>query len=256
MIRKKRLKKYLNNKWSGMIKNLSTLSISNDREAIHELRLDGKKIMTIAVLLNIHKSNLFKSLKMIMKHAGNIRMAELNLQTLKDNDYHAPGLTKELEAIIEKGYILICIKNENYKTDIRLLKRRYENSLIDVKDQMAIGFFTTSMDELGSAFLLQKEPEELHENRKKMKHLLYAYRLLPGKLKREINLDKKYLDQLQEEIGLWHDLELALTLLDNKGLNNEGIYCKIKQKQKEVLKKIRNETKIFKERVKKKTDVV
>ncbi len=249
MIRKKRLKEYLNTRWRGMIKNLSTLSVANDCEAIHDLRLHAKKIMTIAMLLNIYKHNVFRPMKVIMQHAGNIRMAELNLQTLKDNDYHNPFLEKELEGIIEKGYILICIRNEKYKGDVRLLRKRYENSLTDVKDQMAIDFFTAIVEELGSAFLSQVGQEELHKNRKKMKYLLYAYRVLPRQLKTKISLNEKYLDELQEEIGLWHDLELTLALLDNKGLNNEIIYHKIKQKENEIFVKIKNEAKFFEERV-------
>lgn len=245
MIRKKRLKKYLSNRWRGMINNLSTLSISNDSEALHKLRLDAKKIMTIALLLDIHKHNLFRPLKVIMQHAGNIRMAELNLQTFKDNDYHNPVLERELAGIIEKGYILMCIRNEKYESDVRLLRKRYENSLADVRNQMAIDFFTAIIGELSIAFLLQAVQEELHENRKKMKYLLYAYRVMPAQLKTNIGLNEKYLDHLQEDIGLWHDLELALVLLANKGLNNEVIYRQIKQRQNEIFVRIKNEAEFF-----------
>ena len=118
-----------------------------------------------------------------------------------------------------------------------------------IREQQLIVFFMGLIEELDAAFHGYVRESDLHENRKRIKHLLYAFGFLPKKLRDQFDVDEKYLDNLQQQIGTWHDLEMALVLLKQKGLKQEPVYSKIRREQEELYEKIRREAKLFGKKV-------
>jgi CHAD domain-containing protein len=249
MIHKTRLEKYLAKRWKGMLESLSVLSTSPDPEAIHVLRLHAKKVKAIELLSDVHKQHYSAPLKPIIQQAGDIRAAELNLQTLKGHAYGNPALEQELQTSIDEGYLSMRRNKERYQATVNSVSRKWKDDVNAIREQQLIAFLMILVEELGAAFHSYVRESDLHENRKKIKHLLYAYVFLPKKLRDQVDVDERYLDNLQQQIGTWHDLEMALTLLEKKGLKHETVYSKIKKEQGELYEKIRREAKLFGKKV-------
>ena len=229
--------------------SLSVLAASPDREALHDLRLHAKKIKAIELLADLPKHYSNEKLRPIIQEAGDTRAAELNLQTLRKYGYQNLLLEQELNATAEEGFATIQRNNRQYRDEIIFLRKKYENELEDIREQKLTIFFISIVEELGAAFLWHIQEKDLHENRKKIKHLLYAYRFLPRKFREKFDFDEHYLDKLQELIGQWHDLDMALVLLQQKGLKHEPVYSSIQKEQQEMLKQIRSEIKLFRKKV-------
>ena len=233
-----------------MRENLSILSISPDSEALHQLRLHAKKIRTIELLSELHKHHFTAPLKLMVQQAGDTRSAELTLQTLEKFDYQNGALKQELNAIAGRGYEAMLQNSEQYKEVIDSVNKELEKQLDDIKEERVIAFFILLVEELGAALLWPVQEKDLHENRKRLKNLLYAYRFLPKKMREKFDFNEKYLDNLQEQIGQWHDLEMALVLLEEKGLKHEPVYTAIKKKQEEMFDVIKKQAQMFSQKTK------
>ena len=252
MVLKKKLQSYFNKRCKGILKNLALVSISKDTEAIHELRLEQKKIKAIASLLkqaDKNKNFSTKVLKPMVKVTGIIRMAEMNLKILHDHEFTNLNLEREQNSIIENGYTLISGNTEEYKEAVRTLEKHFDQEVDDLKNNDAKNYFTTIISELSIDFLWPVDKDRLHENRKKIKNLIYAIKVLPPKLQENIGLNIKYLEQLQEGIGQWHDYKLTLDLLDQHELNNEPVYFTIRHKETELLVEIKKEVAFFDKKI-------
>lgn len=75
-----------------------------------------------------------------------------------------------------------------------------------------------------------KNREGLHQFRKSLKKILFIYDALPKKIRKEVNLDKKYINELQEKVGNWHDTYSSIEFLS---------YQNCKQKPLEYISKLR-----------------
>jgi len=234
------------------LKNLAILSMSRDPEAINELRLEVKKIKAIATLLKQSGKNKDFStrlLKPLMHDSGIIRLAELNLKILRDHEFRNVNLEREQNGIIENGYVQISVKSEEYKEAVKTLEKKFEGSLFSLKNKEARNYFATIISELSIDFLWPIDKDRLHENRKKIKNLFYTIKVLPTRLKEKIGLNIKYLNQLQDDIGQWHDHSLTLALLCQHELNNEPVYFTISQKETELLEEIKKEVTFFDKKI-------
>jgi CHAD domain-containing protein len=62
-----------------------------------------------------------------------------------------------------------------------------------------------------TGLLLGGVGDELHQARKKIKTMLYVQKILPPEITERVRLNTDYLDQLQEAIGQWHDVVVAVS---------------------------------------------
>ena len=230
------------------MESLSVLSTSRNSEALHDLRLDAKKAKAIEFLTD-GQNHYTQPLKAVVQEAGNTRAAELNLQTLSQFGYRNPALEQELNAVVENGYETLKQRCETYKADIIHLSAEWEQELTSIKKKRILSFFIALVEAVGNAFRWHVLENDLHENRKKIKNLLYAFRFLPARLKEVVKLDEQYLDDLQEQIGNWHDLQMALELLEGRGLTTDLIYAAIKKEREKIHEKIIMEVKLFSKKV-------
>ena len=228
--------------------NLAILSTTNDPVAVHELRLHSKKINSVINLLNwAGGQEMFstKPLRKMVSEAGNTRLAELNLKTLQELGYKNEDIEHEQNKIIEKGYSLLRKRIKAYEKNIGVVEQKFASSVFDVKNKQVLIFFLTVINQLSIDFFWPIDRNKLHENRKKIKDLIYVYKILPENLQRKIALNMDYLDRLQEQIGIWHDLELALVFLNEQQLDNEPVYVSIKEKQAGLYELIKMEVQVF-----------
>src|SRR2546423_1104940 len=114
MVKEKRLKDYFNKRWQAILKNLDTLCTVSDSEALHDLRLNAKKVKGLTDLLKSsskHPKNFStKLIRPLFQQTGAIRIADLNLKTLKEYQFQNKNLELEQNSIIDRGYKLLSIE--------------------------------------------------------------------------------------------------------------------------------------------------
>jgi CHAD domain-containing protein len=249
MVSKKRIQTYFAKRWKKLFKNFRAIRQSPDSDSVHDLRIESKKLKAIAALLNqtnggaVHLS--IKQMKPLIRQTGTIREAELHLKTLYEHEFGRNGLEQEQKDCIKNGYALLHNNGNDYEAGIKAVKKRFTKSVCGVKNSEARNYIDTIVDQLILHFLWPIDIEQLHEARKKIKNLVYIIDLLPQKLQARINIKIKYLDQLQELIGQWHDLTLTLHLLQSTKLDKDPAFTAMKAKEAALLEQIKKEVEYF-----------
>lgn len=253
MVKKKRLKKYLDKRWKDLKDDLKTLRKTPDDEALHELRLSAKKIKAMVSLLKATAKNGHKfstrQVKPLFQQTGAIRTARLNLKTLRDHQINNRTLQMLLNDVINYEYNDLCSKYKNYKKTINKLQDKFTSALSGIKDKDVKNYYKKNISRLSISFLWPVDIGALHENRKVIKNLLYINKALPPSLQRSIMLDVKYLDKLQEKIGQWHDFDMARDLLNQHGLIHIAGYASVFCQQMKLMECIKNDVDFFGDKV-------
>lgn len=240
MAKPKKIRKFLNSQWAEMKNNIDALCINWDGDKLHDLRLNAKKARAVVSMLkkcSDHKKKFsIKKLKELFDHAGKIRTAELNVEALHENNIQNKDFEKEQNTIIERESGELCKRSKTYVRDINKLKKRIGTQLSAIKNKTISSYYHKNLQDLKSNFLQPLHEEHLHDNRKIIKKLLLALKALPHSLQNEINIDKKYLDDLQDKIGKWHD---TLTILNMLPEEDRG-YQLLNNKKQAQLNEIEN----------------
>jgi CHAD domain-containing protein len=248
MVNKKRLRKYLYKHLEGLKNNLNDLSEQMDADKLHDLRLHAKKVKAVSGFLksSLHDKNKYsiKELKELFHAAGDIRTAQLNLEMLKEHSIETEKFEKEQKQVIDKGSEAIAVNKKKFTKNISSLRKRISDHLTAVKSNSAIAFYYENIKVLSNNFKVIDEAD-LHDNRKIIKTLLYNLKVLPTQLALEININKDYLDRLQELIGKWHDTVVTMDLLREAGTVNEEDFAALTTRRHEQLEAIVNETRGF-----------
>lgn len=250
MVSKKWIQAYVTKRRERVLKNFGDICLSPDPEAVHDLRVEAKKIKAIAPLLApAEDRNFLKPIKPLIRKTATIREAELHLQTLLEYELADQRLQQELEANIQNSYGLIHAGQKQYKRAIKTVLKRFDRAAGPLKDSAVENYSAFMVDQLTWHFLWPLDKEQLHLARAKAKSLMYTIRMLPDKLQKKSNLNLSYLDQVQEQIGLWHDLNLTLALLVQKQLTKEPAFKKISEKEAGLFEEVKNAVHYFDKKV-------
>jgi len=249
MAKTKKIHKFLNDQWGEMRDNLDALCLEWNSDKLHDLRMNAKKIKAAINLLKNcagHKKKFsIKKLKELFDHAGEIRTAQLNAEALHENHIQNDKFEKDQNEIIERESSELCKRKKTYIRNIKKLKKSLVLHSSQIKNKSIILYYHKMLEELQSDFLQVVKEEVLHDNRKKIKNLLLALKALPKSLQIKINIDKKYLDELQDKIGKWHDTTIMLDILPKEDTG----YQLLNDKKQMQLKEIKNLTNVFKDKM-------
>ncbi|HEX8677305.1 MAG TPA: CHAD domain-containing protein [Segetibacter sp.] len=249
MAKTKKIQKFLNNQWNEMKNNVDVFCITRDKDKLHALRVNAKKIKAVVSLLNACSNNkkiVLKKLKELFDHAGKIRTAQLNVEALHEHHIQNEELEKEQNQIIERESDELCKRKKLYNRNIKKLKKSLAVYSFKIKNKSIVSYYHDSLSQLTSNFLPPIAEDNLHDNRKIIKRLLFALKILPGLLTDQININKQYIDNLQDLIGKWHDTIIAADML---GKDNSE-YKALNDKKQMQLEEIENLTASFDEKVK------
>jgi CHAD domain-containing protein len=252
MIERKRIQKYLSKQFLGIKNNLFEMGDDIDKGKLHELRLHSKKAKAITSFLqeSLGKKNKYSitELKELFHCAGNIRTAQLNLETIKLAAINNDAFEKCQQSIIDNEAKELATRKIGYKEQINKLGKRLYTNLHDVSNKATISFYHINLRSLRDNLLVIDE-NRLHDNRKIIKKLLYNLKLLPASVAKKINVNKDYLDNLQDLIGRWHDTLITLEQLGDAGITNENDLAQLRRNKLNLFETIIKESKEFDSRV-------
>jgi CHAD domain-containing protein len=248
MLHKKRLSKYLDKQLNGLQNNLEEMSAPVDKNKLHDLRLHAKKVKAMSGFLKetLPDKNKYstKDLKELFHTAGDIRTAQLNLETLEEHKIDNETFKRDQENIIEKDSARIVSDNKKFGRDISSLRKRIGKNLTTIKNNKIVAFYYENIKTLSNNFKVIDEAK-LHESRKIIKKLLYDLKILPPALVNEIGVNKEYLDKIQDLIGNWHDTDVTLDLLKKAGTTGSPGLTSVSTQKQDQLEKIIQETRDF-----------
>ena len=213
MLSKKRQKKYLSKKEKKWLIQLHVYSESGDPEAIHQLRLNVKKVKAFVQMMKACSDKRIVRdlgpLKKMFRQAGKIRDAGNNIRLLSEFQGVSAEYRQQQERLGKEAAIVFRERAEGYRKKGKKAVRRLQADLHAVRSQCIKDWYASRLIKIG--VLLTASGDLLHEARKRIKELLYVQGLLPKALAGEIGLDKEYLDKLQDAIGNWHDMSVIVT---------------------------------------------
>ncbi|WP_207534735.1 CHAD domain-containing protein [Desertivirga arenae] len=214
---KSRLKKIA----KEMMQALSSFLQTSDQAQLHAFRVQVKKMKSLLVLLASNGKNsslfkYFKPVKQIFRHAGRIRDPYLHVKLatefkLKDKEFF------EQQQRMMEGELSLFLKHGNkYKRMVEHAMDKLAKKLRKTNEEQIARFFEIELNSVVLAFAKREFNESMHDCRKRIKNILYNYKLVEKSLGHNFRLDIPYLSRVQETIGSWHDSVLVAELISNK----------------------------------------
>ena len=249
MISKRKLISYFNKRRSSIYKNSRALQAKMESERLHDLRLDLKKLKALNDLListgRVRGLTYSRPLKNFFKHIGRLRTAEINLNMFREFQYSHAGIEKDLHYLMQNEYEILCDSREELTNELRKLKRKLRHSIDEVKNREAAAYCNNTLQELNRFYTTSPDTDQLHQSRKKIKNLIYIRKLLSQEMSKSMYMNDEYLGKLQEDIGRWHDITIAMQLLADNKLCNELVFCMPEEEKLSILASIRKTTASF-----------
>jgi CHAD domain-containing protein len=196
--------------------NLLAYKKTRRPERLHNLRVEIKKIRAaFAFAKDVYREKFNADpIKPLFKKAGEIRELLINISMLKSKSVAQTKLVNELQKKAKNLRLEFVKQATEYDKEVKKFR-----AAIDMPDQLpdkgkvkryfkkAIGKAKTDLE--------HKNRENLHDLRKRIKTIMYAYHLLPKKLRKEVDVNEDFIDQLQQKTGDWHDTYAAIDFLKN-----------------------------------------
>ncbi len=235
---------------------------SFDDDAIHKMRTSTKRLRALFQLLKFISTHNFKSKKQLkkirslFKHAGKIR--EIQIEKLVASNYED---TLDINLPEYQEYLKQCEYREIARFLKSIPKFSERNKIID--DAYVLETITNcsgkklSVDvnkflewKLVQLKVLNSKPvsnERIHKNRTVLKQLYYLYDIITHITNEPeiLNMTNERMREIEQKIGIWHDLINSTYFLDNFFKTKNGIkspaYKKLKHQILNDRKLQRNE---------------
>ena len=241
MLSRKKQKKYLTKKERDLLIQLQVYSDSGDADALHQLRLDVKKVKAFVQMVKACSdkkmsggvSKDFDLLKKMFRQAGKVRDASNTIKILEQQHWVPAAFTTEQDELRVSAGDEFRRQVGEYRKKGKKAGRRLLKDVNAIHTRCVRDWYAGQLIRIG--VLLTASGDRLHEARKKIKELLYVEKLLPAGLVEELRLDHDYLDKLQELIGQWHDMAVIVAAYAGRpGADSVAMVSECREREKRV----------------------
>jgi CHAD domain-containing protein len=215
------LKYYVLERLQSVEENLPAYKKTRRPERLHNLRVEIKKIRAaFSFAKDVYKEKFsVDPIKPLFKKAGEIRELLINIAMLKSGSGGQTKLVNELRKKARDLRLEFVKQTAEYDKEVKKFRAAIEMP-DEVPDKGRVKRYFKRAIGKAKTDLENKDRENLHDLRKRIKTIMYAYHLLPKKLQKEVDVNEDFIDQLQQKTGDWHDTYAAIDYL--KGLKIEG----------------------------------
>jgi CHAD domain-containing protein len=225
-------KKHIDEIWNEMITHFKLFAEAGDQEELHKFRVAVKKIRSFFILIQLCNNDNdflknFEPVIKVFKQAGIIRDTYLEMQFSEQYQFTLEDFRSEQQRLLATNIIEL---RHYAKKDLKIYAKAYRHlhgSITGIHSEAVLIFYQRQLYQIAHILSRRKFDEELHTCRKKIKHLLYNYKVIGKKSTKVIALNVSYFDQLQKLIGNWHD-KLSLMDLLSVNLTNDANVLKLK----------------------------
>jgi CHAD domain-containing protein len=215
------LQKYFAQRVKNLFNHLHDFDLSADEGALHDLRVELKKLRAvIRFLQQVYSKQKLKKpahlLRAIFQAAGEIREYQLlllwlrkyHLQVLEDQFFPASRLDEMIADFREQA--------PAYKNDLKEVIELTSKFVAHTNDILAEQYFTDLHAQLQEMTHAELPAIEWHELRKLIKQWMYALNWVAPEEAAAKEPAVAYFNKLQEQIGQWHDLEMIKEAFSQK----------------------------------------
>lgn len=244
MIKKKKLKKWIEKRVQVISDHLTAYcTVRRDEEDLHKIRVEIKKLRALIYMFRNLNSNRHKSeknlLKELFQHTGRIRDAQLQLHFISELHIEDPGFIYEELKCKEREEKLLILRLEEYQYNLNKVKKGLLKKLNNIDTLEAQSLIKLEWDKVVHFLISAVDTETMHDERKKLKQLMYLLRLLPEQIADTLGIDQNFLDELADKIGKWHDLLITAQMLRERK-EPPGTIDPINEKARNQLDEIKN----------------
>jgi len=206
------LEKYFAQRVKNLFNNLHDFELNGDETSLHDLRVEIKKLRAIIKFLGtIYPKQQLKKpahlLRSIFQKAGEVRESQLLQQWLRKHQFSVIENTYFPQ---EKLDFLIAQFRKNatqYKDDFKEIIESLSKFVHSTNEILAEQYFTDINAQVEKLCRRNLPHAEWHDLRKLIKQRIYAYNWVRHENEND-DPHFAYYNKLQENIGLWHDLEI------------------------------------------------
>lgn len=246
MLKKKRQRKYFDDQWKAIRRQLSDYAAKGGPERLHKLRVAIKKVRALEELPGLDGKKMkkhFRPLKKIFDEAGEIRAAHVNVRLAKEHGFRDAAFMREQRTLIRQRTKPFREAIPDALKEIKSTHDYFLRHFGKITHEQLKRFFAKEGKHLEKE-LSQALGDELHHCRKRVKNLLYLDKLLGKKESKRFHFDHDYLDALQETLGNWHDTALLAEYVKATG-KHAALRQKLSGEQLALLRKVRLESENF-----------
>jgi CHAD domain-containing protein len=213
MLSRKRQVKFLSANENEFLRQLKAYRISgNDEETLHRIRLSIKKIRA---LTQLSKACAIKAplkdlhlLENLFSLSGQIRDSNSSLLYWEKYQLITPEERHRQIAFIASASDKFLAGKKAYFKKRNKTCRHLQEDIRTISNRGIRTWYAGQLIHIG--VLLTATGDQLHQARKKIKSLLYVHKILPDRMVAALQLNPEYLDSLQDAIGQWHDIVMAM----------------------------------------------
>lgn len=209
------IKKVIHNRFSKLEKSYDHLTGNRSFEAIHDFRVEIKKLRALLRLLStkqVHQIKIQKDLKEIYAKSGVVRELQLVVEAKKEKglDYFFPGCEESLRMKKAKEQLAGCMHHHQIGRAEEEIMEKIAGKITNFDIQRFFRKKFLKVQQLLNRSSLSDE--QLHEIRKLLKDLLYTAQILENELSicfHDITWNKNretYFSAITANLGKYHDL--------------------------------------------------
>jgi CHAD domain-containing protein len=238
-----------------MLAHVTAFVETRDPGELHHFRLQVKKMKAILGYLQNIRRDAFHygglvCLQSCYKHAGQIRAAQITLGLLEHDAVTDPAYRRELETIEKKETDQFCAKGKAYVRCVKKITKSLSLEFQDIEDKSIEILYQKQLKKLSRFFSRSILGDEaLHKVRRRIKNLLYLYKMLPQKMISKLKWNIIYLDQLQHTIGEYHDVIQLISFLQEKEAADGKMLTDIRREKSQLFRTIRSLSSGFRKKV-------
>ena len=235
-------------------KHVKNFLNTRDQEELHQFRVQVKKLKALITLYACEKGNKnllkhFKPVQNIFKKAGTIRNAYINLKLGQKYQLNDEGFNQHQQQLLNNGSEVFKKKGSKYLKGIKKARMVLQNNIHLLHNKTIRNFYQDKLAKTDTFFKNPTFNEELHTARKNIKLMIYNQKIAAPALQNKVHLNYTYLDELQNNIGEWHDHNLAMEMLIDIGKAEDEAITELKNSNADLEKTIIQQSRNFKEKV-------
>lgn len=187
---------------------------------LHRLRVELKKVRALAAFAKqLHGDALsMPGLKALFRLAGAIRERQIAIQVLRSLPRVPHRFIARLRTEEQQLLHRLIQQQELHQRRLKKLAKQFHRNTVGYKLRHVRRYFEVEQEEAGR-HRNTGTPQGLHAYRAAMKRLLYVYHQLPDRMRGKFRWQAESIDQLQEQLGRWHDTYATLGFFSRQPLS-------------------------------------
>jgi CHAD domain-containing protein len=228
-------KTFLFTQWQNMQRHFYLFMNGREMHDLHQMRIHIKKIHALVVFnayVNDSKKIIekFNPIKELFRKAGKIRELQIHLEKLNEEKKEKSLLSKKLKRQIEMENSDFLQKRKKWVQSIQNTFPNIDSQISACSDERLMRYIKTQIKKACKDF----DKEDFHEVRKRIKLILNLHDLLPKISSDLLKLNLAYLDEIQDKIGKWNDLNQSLKMM-KKSERKNSVVRELKEFTKELI---------------------